>query len=745
MDLHKQSSFSRAIFLLMGWLLFSGLSFAQSSQIIPQPNAISWGEGRLWLSKKIKIVRSDFDSQAELLFQFVKQLPVAKVIVPQVNVSLLKNAELPAEAYRLQVDESAIRIEAGSDAGAFYAIQSLMQLADRKGRVRFVSIEDAPRFPYRGLHLDCSRHFMKIDSIYRLIDEMARYKLNTFHWHLVDGGGWRMESKRYPLLTEKASARMTVDWDEFWGGDRRFVDSSTPNSYGGFYTQEQIRKLVDYAAKKYITIIPEIELPGHSNEVFAAYPELNCKGAWDYNISEYCMGKEETFKFLFDILDETMQLFPSKYIHIGGDEADKTAWGNCPLCKKRMQEEGLNSLEELQSYCIRRVEKYLNSKGRQIIGWDEILEGGLAPNATVMSWRGEGGGKTAARAGHSVIMTPGRPLYIDSYQAQPDNEPKSNGGYNTLEMVYAYNPLPADLTPEEQKHILGAQANLWAEYVMDEDHASYMYFPRVFALAEINWTELNNKDWPDFLRRANLHNKAVAKRGLKVYPLRNLELDFKVDPQADLIRVNVKKENLNAQIHYTLDGTAPTFSSPVYKDEIVVKDSADLCLRLFEDGQSIMDKAMCRRVDNHLAINCPVTYHCQIHRSYPAGGESALVDGIRGSHTYLDKRWQGFTETLNCVIDLGAARPLSYVSMRFLQDRPSWVYMPGEVEVLLSADGKEFQSIGILKPHTPDTINGLHYEIFRFDCQETARYVKVRAEQSHGKGQFLFVDEVIVW
>ena len=371
------------------------------------------------------------------------------------NIQLLlnKDSEIPEEGYQLQVGDQGIRLEASGEAGLFYGIQTLVQMAEKDGTIRKCKMNDYPSFRYRGLHLDVSRHFMSTDYIKELLDLMSQYKLNRFHWHLVDGGGWRFESDSYPLLTRFGQARTKCDWIEWWKkGDRLFVETGTPGSYGGFYTKEDMKEIVAYAADRYITVIPEIELPGHSNEVFYAYPELTCfqqLGDW-----EFCIGNPEVFKFLYSIIDEFIEIFPCEYIHIGGDEARKDNWKKCPKCQELMKREGLEKVEELQSWCISTVEKYINSKGKKIIGWDEILQGGLAPNATVMSWRGEEGGITAAQMGHDVIMTPGRPLYLDHFQGNPMTEPLAIGGYNPLVDIYQYNPRPASLDSLEQRHIL---------------------------------------------------------------------------------------------------------------------------------------------------------------------------------------------------------------------------------------------------------------------------------------------------
>lgn len=427
--------------------------------------------------------------------------------------------ELGIEGYTLTVQPDRIDLKASQPAGLFYAVQTLIQLmppavyqpasASNKIKIRIpcVEIKDRPRFGWRGLMLDVSRHFFPPEFIYRFIDFLAMHKLNTFHWHLVDDQGWRIEIKKYPKLTEVGAWR--VDREANHWNAREPQKPGEKATCGGFYTQDEIRDIVSYATNRYITIIPEIEMPGHTTAALAAYPEYSCSGGpfsvlpggvWPIT-DIFCAGKEETFIFLEDILTEVMDLFPSRFIHIGGDEATKTEWEKCPLCRERIQKEGLKDVEELQSYFIRRIERFLNSHERRLIGWDEILEGGLAPQATVMSWRGTQGGIDAARLGHDVVMSPTSHCYFDYYQGDPDVEPLAIGGYLPLSRVYEFDPVPGELSAEESSFILGGQANLWTEYVSTPEHAEYMLFPRTAALAEAVWTLPDLKDWTDFAAR----------------------------------------------------------------------------------------------------------------------------------------------------------------------------------------------------------------------------------------------------
>ena len=388
-------------------------------------------------------------------------------------------------------------------------------------------------------------------------------------------------------------------WD---GKDRKYLPEGTPGAYGGYFTKEDIREIVDYATARHINIIPEIEFPGHSDEVFVAYPELSCAGK-PYTTGDFCIGNEKSFTFMEDVLSEVIELFPSEYIHIGGDEAGKGAWKTCPKCQGLMRRNGMKDVDELQSYMIHRAEEFLISKGRKLIGWDEILEGGLAPEATVMSWRGEEGGIKSARMGHDVVMTPGGYMYFDFYQADPKTQPYAIGGYTPIKRAYSYNPVPMDsLTAEESKHILGVQANTWTEYIKDEKHLEYMMFPRALAVAEIGWTPQEDRSWEDFKPRMNANIPVLQRMGIHTFTLSDeIETTMEVDTLRREIKVMLDAEKYPAEIRYTTDGSIPTASSRVYDGPIVVKDSADIKAAIFRDGQ-LQGTPTEKKVDYHRGI-----------------------------------------------------------------------------------------------------------------------------------------------
>ena len=720
---------------------------ADSLRLIPRPASISWGKGHAQLPETLtvspllpQVIQTQLSQQAGIKVKATTKAPL---------LSVRLDRRLPGrEAYRLSVGPRGMQLLARDSSGLLQGGQTLLQLVGQYGRrLPQLSITDSARFAWRGIMLDVSRHFMSADFIIQLLDEMARYKMNRFHWHLVDGGGWRFPSDKYPLLTKKAAWRTIADWDSWWQHDRRFVDEGTPGAYGGAYTKDDIRRVVAHATRLGITVVPEIELPGHSNELPAAYPELTCKGKWTFDATDVCIGRESTFRFFEDILGEVLELFPSYYIHIGGDEAAMNHWGSCPDCRARMQQEGLKDEHELQSYMIRRIERYLNGKGRQLIGWDEILMGGLAPNAAVMSWRGEEGGITAAKAGHKVVMTPGNYVYLDFYQRESKGEPRAIGGFTPLEKTYSYNPTPAVLSPAEQQYILGVQGNLWTEYVQDEQHAAYMLFPRLLAIAEIGWTPQTERSYPDFLRRVAAQLPGLKARGINSYPLKRIAVYSEIDTARREVALRLSSEQPSAEIRYTTDGTMPTASSRLYTGErISSRDSILLVARLFRDGQALDFPEVSYRTDYHLGIGRPIYYNegCQWNPKYPAGGARALVDGLRGTPTYLDGLWQGFTMPLDVTVDLGETKALRHVFAKFMQEKMQWVYMPHHVELLLSDDGTNWRSLGQRVTTTDDGDFLPSFETFSFSIAERARYVRVKAANQRSAGHFIFLDELVI-
>ena len=515
----------RSLLLLIIGLMAGACSRpAPQVSIVPKPVSITLNSGELDISHPIQI-EAPANPEGVSLATFAKQALEARGFMisdkgTRLSMSLVEYDTIQPEGfYEVTVTPVGIHISSSSNAGLFYGIQTVLQLAtentDSKS-IPFLTIADYPRFSYRGLHLDAGRHFFPVSFVKQYIDWLAFHKFNYFHWHLTEDQGWRIEIKKFPALQTVGSQRK-----ETLVGHAGIPETFDGTPYGGFYTQEEIKDVVAYAAERYVTIIPEIEMPGHSLAALAAYPSLGCTGGpyevgtkWGVFPDVFCAGKDETFEFLQQVLDEVMILFPGTYIHVGGDESPKTRWKVCPNCQKRIKKEGLKDEHELQSYFIQRIEKYLNDNGRRLIGWDEILEGGLAPNATVMSWRGEAGGIAAAKEKHQVIMTPGDWCYFDHYQDSAKTEPLAIGGLTTVKDVYGYEPVPASLSQEEAKLILGAQANLWSEYITTPSHAAYMVYPRACAMAEVLWSPKDSKDYADFLARMQVHLPRLDSLGI---------------------------------------------------------------------------------------------------------------------------------------------------------------------------------------------------------------------------------------
>lgn len=648
---------------------------------------------------------------------------------------------LNPEGYRLTVNDKKAVIFASTDAGYFYGLQTFNQLKKENG-VPCVEISDAPRFGYRGFMLDVARNFFPKEYVLKLIKELSYYKMNRLHLHLTDGGGWRVAIDGYPKLTSHAAFRSAESLQDWIKGDNKYVTEGSENAHGGYFTKEDIREIVDFAKQHNMTVVPEIEMPSHSSEVFAAYPDLNCTGR-EYGEHDLCIGNEASFKFVEGVLSEVIEMFPSEYIHIGGDEASKSSWEKCPKCQKRMRDNNLKNVDELQSYMIKRVEKFLNAHGRKLLGWDEILEGGLAPEATVMSWRGEAGGVEAAKSGHDVVMTPSKALYFDFYQADPPTQPTAIGGYIPIKTVYEYNPVPEELNQEEVKHILGAQANQWSEHISTTDHSEYMIFPRILAVAEMTWTPQQKRNWNSFKARVNTHIPQLRSRGINAFTLSDdIEFSMVVDTVAKEIKVYLDAEKHPAEVRYTTDGTTPDSLSAIYDGELTVKDSAHIVAAIFNKGV-MAGKPSEKSIDYHKAINAPVEYLSKLYDGYMAGGKNALVDGYRGSKTYLDGRWQGYLNDLECIIDLGSVQALSKVSTRFMELKGPGVYFPGEVEVLISEDGKRFTSVGVVKTASTEGRGEPIFDEYTVYGKWNGRFVKVKASEVHSS--FIFLDEIVVW
>jgi hexosaminidase len=574
--------------------------------ILPQPQAIRVDEGVFEVDKATKIYMDLCTDEMKRVAGFINE-KFAKAAgfeleivdrMPEENFIAFMNAGMPTESYVINAKPHGVFIDYGDGAGAFYAVQTLFQLLPteiyaqerQKGidwTVPCCSIDDAPRFKYRGMHLDVCLHYFDFEFLKRYIDIMAAHKVNRFHWHLTEDQGWRIEIKKYPLLTEKGQWRKETVVGSLFSG----VYDGIP--HGGYYTQEQVKELVQYAAERYVTIIPEIELPGHALAAIACYPELSCgledhyetATKWGVFKQVYCT-KESTFKFLEDVFDEVFELFPSELIHIGGDECPKASWKACPHCQSMIKKLGLKDEFELQSYFVTRMEKYINSKGRQIIGWDEILQGGLAPNAKVMSWLGEEGGIKAAQQHHEVVMSPHQKYYLDYWQADPYTEPLAMGGPTTLKMMYDYEPVPDVLTSQEARYIIGVEGCVWTEYMPTPERVEYMAWPRMCAIAETGWTQAD-KDWDGFTRRLEKHLGRLD--GMNVGYCKaffNPMIVFHKDTKHNMV-VSMTVDAPGAEIRYTLDGSAPTIDSPKYEIPFSINRSQVVSAQAFRDGKPV--------------------------------------------------------------------------------------------------------------------------------------------------------------
>ena len=682
----------KKIMIMVGLLM--GLAFTSCEQpketlsIIPVPLQAEIQGGAFTVNEQTKLWINAPESDKQILEEYLAASPLKLIVateMPKDNFIILNQTdEVPDiksnEGYVFVGMPKGVEIHAKTGAGLFYGVQTLLQMTKEANKVALGRIVDEPRFEYRGMMLDVSRHFFGLDFVKKQIDAMAYYKLNRLHIHLTDAAGWRIEIKKYPRLTNFAAWRTGKDWKEWWNGDRKYVEEGSEGAVGGYFTQDQCREIVEYAKKHYITVIPEIEMPSHSEEVLTAYPELSCTHV-PYKQADFCVGNEKTFEFLENVLLEVMEIFPSEYIHVGGDEASKKSWETCPLCQARMKKEGMKEIDELQSYLIKRMEKFLNKHGRNLLGWDEILEGGLAPNATVMSWRGVEGGLKAIEGGHRAIMSPGGYCYFDSYQDAPHTQPEAIGGYLPLKKVYSYDPIPETFTPEQAKLMYGVQANLWAEYIPTKEHMEYMIYPRILALAEVAWSAVANKNYEDFHGRAL---KAV--------------------------------EELRAKGYNPFD----------LKNEVGNRPGAD------------------KPVEN-LGLGKKVTYAegTKYYSGYAAGGDDALVNGILGGWSYSDQLWQGFLKGVDVTIDLEKETPIKEVNADFMQICGPGVFMPKQVIVSISNDGKEFTELAKVD-HQVVKDDAVTFKTFGWTGEANARYVRYQASHDDNFGGFLFVDEIVI-
>lgn len=746
---------------------------AKEVTIIPKPANVTVTQGDFLFTKNTLFVVSDA-SQKEIATALIQKFTKAAGWAPKIsnklpnsNYVLFKlDTSLSHEAYKLEVTSTSCILSAKDAAGFIYALESIRQLlptaieskskvANVKWMIPNMIITDAPRFQWRGLMLDLSRHFFKTDYIKKTIDRLAMLKMNVLHLHLVDDQGWRMEIKKYPKLTDIGAWR--VDQENVIWNARLTVNPNEKGTYGGFLTQKELKEIVKYAAAKNIEIIPEIEMPAHVSCAIAAYPELACfnqrigvpsGGLWPIT-DIYCAGKETTFEFLQNIIDEVTTVFPSKYIHVGGDEATKTNWEKCPLCQKRMKDEGLKNVHELQSYFVKRIEKYINSKGKKLIGWDEILEGGLAPEATVMSWQGTQGGIEASKQGHDVVMSPQSHCYFDHYQGPQNEEPLAFGGYTPLSKVYEFDPVVDSMTPDQAQHVLGGQANLWSEYIPTTQQSEYMIFPRIAALSETLWSSKEARNWNDFTTRLSSLLERYDYLGINYSKSAYLvSASYTADLSNKKVKLVLKNEFPNADIRYVLADKSSSNNPIQYTDTIMVSGTSIVQASLFKSEKAV-GKVFIDTIQFHKAVGSKLTFKKPFNKNYEGDGFLSLVNVVRGSKNFHDGQWQAWlVDDMETVIDLDQTQTIHQVILGSLENQGSGIYFPTEIKAFVSNDGVVYNEVGkITQPFAINSKSELKDFVINFNAT-TARYVKVIAtnlrKSPKGDSSFMFFDEIVI-
>jgi len=776
----------RISFNLMGVLciLFSTCFYACSEkrtlnsdyEIIPKPLDVNCkGDASFLLKDGVAVIYPEnnrkMQDNAEFLVDYVER---------QTGVKLTSHAGMPvdgaicltldlsddnAEAYKLIVNDKRVCISGASEAGVFYGIQTLRKslpvAQDINVNLSAVEIYDKPRFAYRGAMLDVARHFYTVDEVKTFIDMLALHNINRFHWHLTDDQGWRIEIKKYPKLMSVASERKETVVGRWYSG----IYDGKP--YGGYYTQDELRDVIDYAAKRHITIIPEVDLPGHMQAALTAYPELGCTGGpyevrtiWGVSQDVLCVGNDFTLQFVKDVLSEVADIFPSEYIHIGGDECPKVRWEKCPKCQERIKSLGLKSdakhtkEQRLQSYMIQEAAKYLKEKGKRIIGWTEILEGGLVPDATLMSWIGESGGIEAAHQHHDVIMTPNTYLYFDYYQSKKvEDEPLAIGGYLPIEKTYNYEPMPKELTEEEQQYIKGVQANLWTEYIPVFSQVQYMVLPRLGAAAEVQWTDPSKKDYKDFLRRVP---HLVAVYDCYGWNYATHVYDVNVDMKADTVNhvLNVQLSTMaDDPIYYTLDGQDPTEKSLKYTKPFTIDQSVVLkTMAVHPDRTS---KISVDTIRFNKATLKPVVLLQPNESRFSPDGPVVLVDGRNGNHSFDTGAWLTVAgNDLEAVINMQAETILNSASVHVYVRKDAWLFDARGFSVSVSSDNKNYKEVAsqeYKQMQESDSDGIIEHELSFDPCKATYVKIKVISEKSMpdwhwdaGKVPFLLVDEIIL-
>ena len=749
----------------MAVLLLTACEAPKELGVVPYPQYAQTTSKTVELPSTVTFSTNLAKSDMNDLLAYLPDFAIPMKLVdknPFVTIEITDATDNPiaAEGYNLTVSKQGVNIQASSAAGAFYGLQTLAQLARNGKKLPVTTIKDEPRFPYRGLHLDVSRHFFNTDYVKKQIDLVATYKINRLHWHLTDGAGWRLEIPGYPRLTEFAAWRKAANLQDWGKYDHHFCEKDEEGAYGGYYTEADVREVLEYARLRHVTVIPEIEMPGHALAALAAYPELSCDSTQTYKVSPtwgvfeqvFCPS-ETTFKFFEGVMDEVVELFPSEYIHIGGDECPKTAWKNSAFCQQLIRQLGLkddvtpskvdgmkhSKEDKLQSYFVTRMEKYLNGKGRNIIGWDEILEGGLAPNATVLSWRGVEGGLNAAKAGHNAIMAPMPYAYLDFYQEDPEIAPTTIGGYTTLKKTYSYNPVPDDADELVKKHIIGMQGNLWREYMKTSDRVDYQAFPRAMAIAETGWTLDANKNWKSFCERMVTEFERLEVMDTK--PCLNF-FDVNINTHADEngpLMVLLETFYPNAEIRYTTDGSEPTYGSTLYEQPFALEGNIDLKAAAFKDGK-MLGKVTNKPLYGNLLAGKPFTVNYTMGWTGDIFGDNdvlgadkttfGLTNGKRGNNASYTP-WSSFAivegKDLEFIVHLDKPTEVRKVVFGSLFNPAMRMLPAGGVAVEVSADGQQYTQIAekVLKHDCPETGRIAFTDSIEFEPTQ-ATFLKVK-------------------
>ena len=751
-------------FVLLLLVTLSYLVSPAQCTIIPTPVVYKMEHGEFHFSKKLSVKEREIPTALRTVFRDkFRQLYTIKLINDTSNFQLRfkRINNTPKDYYTITVDDGIV-IQYSSEASCFYAFNSLLQLIQNADDTYFIQrcfVQDYPNFEWRGLHLDVSRHFFTVQEVMRYIDLMSLYKFNTFHWHLTDDQGWRIEIKKYPKLTSVGAWRDSTVNNHYATQPRTY----TKEHYGGFYTQAEIKEVVQYAQERFITIVPEIEMPGHSRAALAAYPNLSCTGKsmnvpglWGVFDDIFCT-KDTTFEFIYNVLDEVIALFPSTYIHIGGDEAPKMRWKQCAECQHNIQVNGLKDEHELQSWFIRKIDAYLTLKGKKLIGWDEILEGGISPNATIMSWRGFEGGETAAKQQHYAVMSPGSHCYFDHYQSTNSNEPLAIGGYTPLQKVYEFNPIPAGLNSRQAAYILGGQANLWTEYIPTMKQLEYMVYPRALALSQVLWCK-NKPSFEDFTKTFKNYQLTYLNRHHVNYSRAFFYPEMKLKRSKEGLSIQFVGNEPTDQFQLLSESDSGRLDTLLVDEHTTLtlkRTSGKVQSEHYKLYSPYTEKPQSFHLVAHPALGFPVEYITKPSERYNNGGDLTLVDGVIGVKPWKGNEWVGFdTGVVEFSVDLEKVLPISSFQLNFLEDKGSWIHLPNTIQLSYSKDKTHWESLEEKQVVTNLSKTNEMPSVFVQSVSKSARYIKVlvkrtqkipEGESGEGNQPWIFMDELMLF